>query len=163
MECADGKWLALHMSSPEKFWQGLAQAIERPALFDDPRFADRSARIDNQEALIELLGAIFVTRERSQWCERLQAQDVPHAPMYDASEALEDPQARHLELLVSAQHPTMGEFRTVRPPVSFDGTRSTEVVPPPTLGEHNDAVLAPLRARLAQAQRPHTQPTAEQD
>jgi crotonobetainyl-CoA:carnitine CoA-transferase CaiB-like acyl-CoA transferase len=163
MECADGKWLALHMSSPEKFWQGLAQAIERPALFDDPRFADRSARIDNQEALIELLGAIFVTRERSQWCERLQAQDVPHAPMYDASEALEDPQARHLELLVSAQHPTMGEFRTVRPPVSFDGTRTTEVVPPPTLGEHNDAVLAPLRARLAQAQRPHTQTTAEQD
>src|SRR5690606_15340439 len=28
MKCADGKWLALHMSSPEKFWQGLANAIE---------------------------------------------------------------------------------------------------------------------------------------
>ena len=30
LECADGKWIALHMSSPEKFWQGLAQAIEQP-------------------------------------------------------------------------------------------------------------------------------------
>jgi crotonobetainyl-CoA:carnitine CoA-transferase CaiB-like acyl-CoA transferase len=39
----------------------------------------------------------------------------------------------------------MGEFRTVRPPVSFDGERSLSVRPPPTLGEHNgeiDAMLA---------------------
>ena len=40
-ECADGKWIALHMSSPAKFWEGLADAIEKPDLFEDPRFADR--------------------------------------------------------------------------------------------------------------------------
>ena len=49
MECKDGKWVALHMSSPEKFWQGLANAIERPDMFQDPRFADREARIEHQE------------------------------------------------------------------------------------------------------------------
>ena len=73
------------------------------------------------------------------------AQDVPHAPMYATDEALLDPQAQHLQLLVSAQHATMGEFRTVRPPVTFDGERSLVVRPPPTLGEHNaeiDAMLA---------------------
>lgn len=145
MECGDGKWLALHMSSPEKFWQGLARAIERTTLFDDPRFADRDGRIANQEALIETLGPIFAQRSREEWCHRLEAEDVPHAPMYDPSEALEDPQARHLEILVSAQHQTMGEFRTVRPPVSFDGERSTRVIPPPVLGEHNDEILGALR------------------
>jgi crotonobetainyl-CoA:carnitine CoA-transferase CaiB-like acyl-CoA transferase len=41
LECGDGKWIALHMSSPEKFWQGLAQAIDQPDLFDD---ASRRAR-----------------------------------------------------------------------------------------------------------------------
>jgi crotonobetainyl-CoA:carnitine CoA-transferase CaiB-like acyl-CoA transferase len=137
LECSDGKWVALHMSSPEKFWQGLANAIERADIFQDPRFATREARIQNQDGLIALLGSIFRNRTREQWCNRLLAEDVPHAPMYDTSEALEDPQARHLQLLVSAQHPTMGEFRTVRPPVSFDGERSLQVRPPPTLGEHN--------------------------
>jgi crotonobetainyl-CoA:carnitine CoA-transferase CaiB-like acyl-CoA transferase len=145
MECADGKWIALHMSSPEKFWQGLAAAIERPSLFQDPRFADRSGRIQNQEALIQILREIFVKHTREEWCRRLEAQDVPHAPMYDTSEALEDPQARHLEILVSARHDTMGDFRTVRPPVSFDGQRSTQIVPPPVLGEHNDEVLGAIR------------------
>ncbi|MEO5669491.1 MAG: CoA transferase [Ramlibacter sp.] len=146
MECKDGKWVALHMSSPEKFWQGLANAIERPQLFQDSRFATRDARIDNQEAMIEVLSERFATRKRTDWCNRLLAEDVPHAPMYDTSEAQEDPQAKHLQLLVSAQHPTMGEFRTVRPPVSFDGERSLSVRPPPTLGEHNGEIGDMLHA-----------------
>ena len=150
LECADGKWIALHMSSPEKFWQGLAAAIEQPDMFKDPRFATREARIENQEALIKLLGSAFRTRSRLQWCNRLLDRDVPHAPMYDTSEALEDPQARHLQLLVSARHPAMGEFRTVRSPVSFDGERSLQGRPPPTLGEHNGEFHAMLDAgRLA--------------
>ncbi len=144
LKCADQKWIALHMSSPEKFWQGLARAIEQPLLFDDPRFSDRNGRIQNQEALIQILGGIFAKHSRDEWCRRLEFEDVPHAPMYDTSEALEDPQARHLQILVSARHKTMGDFHTVRPPVSFDGQRSTEVIPPPVLGEHNEEVLSSL-------------------
>lgn len=149
LECADGKWIALHMSSPEKFWQGLADAIERPDLFKDPRFADREGRIAHQDELIRLLGELFKQRTRGQWCERLQARDVPHAPMYDTSEALEDPQAKHLQLEIEAPHPTMGTWRTVRSPVSFDGERALGVTPPPMLGEHDEEVLGPIRARLA--------------
>src|SRR5207249_10893354 len=56
LACADDRWIALHMSSPEKFWQGLARAIEQPDLFSDARFATRHARIANPETLTELLG-----------------------------------------------------------------------------------------------------------
>jgi len=147
LECGDGKWIALHMSSPPKFWEGLAKAIEQPDLFDDPRFATREARIEHQEALIELLAKSFRERPRDEWCARLQALDVPNAPMYDTSEALVDPQAVHLQLETSAVHPTMGLFRTVRSPVSFDGERALAVRPPPVLGEHNDEVRSELAAR----------------
>jgi crotonobetainyl-CoA:carnitine CoA-transferase CaiB-like acyl-CoA transferase len=148
MECADGKWLALHMSSPEKFWAGLANAIERPGLLEDPRFSNRAGRIEHQEELIKVLGSIFISRTREEWCRRLEVNDVPHAPMYDASEALEDPQAKHLELLIETEHPVMGQFRTVRSPVTFDDERPLDVVAPPTLGEHNDEILSPVRERL---------------
>ena len=145
LRCADDKWIALHMSSPEKFWQGLAVAIEQPDLFKDERFATRNARIANQETLIELLGARFLLQPRDEWCRRLQREDVPNAPVYDTSEALEDPQAKHLQLMTSAEHPLMGLFRTVRSPVSFDGERALAVRPPPTLGEHSDEIRAELR------------------
>jgi len=147
LECGDGKWIALHMSSPPKFWEGLAKAIDEPDLFDDPRFATREARIDHQEELIERLGERFRQRPRDEWCARLQALDVPNAPMYDTSEALVDPQALHLQLETSAVHPTMGLFRTVRSPVSFDGERALAVRPPPVLGEHNEEIRNELAAR----------------
>lgn len=151
LECADGLWIALHMSSPEKFWQGLANAIERPALFEDPRFATRDSRIAHQENLIALLGDIFRRHDRATWCQRLQAQDVPHAPMYDTREALEDEQVRHLQLAVGTTHPMGGEWRTIRSPVSYDGARALEVTAPPMLGADNGDIVEPIRRRLKQA------------
>jgi crotonobetainyl-CoA:carnitine CoA-transferase CaiB-like acyl-CoA transferase len=144
LRCADGKWIALHMSSPPKFWQGLAQAIDKPDLFDDARFATREARITNQEALIDVLGGFFARHDRAEWCRRLQALDVPHAPMYDTDEVPHDPQAKHLQLFVDAPHP--GEpgkrWTTVRSPVSFDGQRALDVKAPPLLGDHDAALRA---------------------
>jgi crotonobetainyl-CoA:carnitine CoA-transferase CaiB-like acyl-CoA transferase len=144
LPCADGKWIALHMSSPPKFWEGLAKAIERPTLFEDPLYADREARILNQDKLIELLGGIFRSQPRAEWCRRLEALDVPHAPMYDTDEVPEDAQARHLQLFVDAPHPERpGErWRTVRSPLSFDGERALDVSAPPLLGDHDARLRA---------------------
>ena len=105
--------------------------------------------------LIEVLGAIFVKRNRDEWCRRLEANDVPHAPMYTTAEVPDDPQAKHLQLFIETEHPTVGRFRTVRSPVSFDGERALNVTAPPTLGEHDTALRdgwaarppAPARAR----------------
>ncbi|MBO6717974.1 MAG: CoA transferase [Rhizobiaceae bacterium] len=143
-ECADGKWIAIHLSSPPKFWEGLVAALDRPAIGTDERFAERMARIKNHDALIEALRPIFAERTRDEWCERLLANEVPHSPAYDSNEALEDPQARHLGIKVSARHPEMGEFTTVRAPYNFDGSPDSEVLPPPTLDEHGAEIRAEL-------------------
>lgn len=147
LECKDGHWVALHMSSPEKFWQGLATAMEKPDLFKDERFASRQGRIDNQEALIQVLRPIFRKHERAEWCRRLEANDVPHSPMYTTAEVPEDAQARHLQLFVETEHPVTGTFRTVRSPVSFDGQRPLDVTAPPVLGEHNEELARGWKPR----------------
>jgi crotonobetainyl-CoA:carnitine CoA-transferase CaiB-like acyl-CoA transferase len=149
LECSDGGWVALHMSSPEKFWQGLAAAMDLPDFFADPRFASRQGRIDNQEALIEVLRPIFRKRDRAEWCRRLEAEDVPHSPMYTTAEVPDDAQARHLQLFVETEHPVTGSFRTVRSPVSYDGQRPLEVTAPPVLGEHNEELAHGWKLRSA--------------
>ena len=140
-QCSDAGWIALHMSSPVKFWEALAAAVERPDMLKQPEFADRLARIANYEAVVSLLAPIFLTRTRDQWCERLLAFEVPHSAVYASNEALETGQIRHLEMEVKAEHPVMGTFRTIRSPVTFDGERSLDVLPPPVLGEHDDEIL----------------------
>lgn len=149
MQCSDGLWLALHMSSPPKFWEGLATALERHDIFDDPRFATRMARIEHQEALMHVLADVFKLRPRAEWCARLVAQDVPHAPMYTPAEVPQDPQAQHLQLFVETPHPVKGTFTTVRSPVSFDGERSLDVTAPPLLGQHNAEFAHGWSARAA--------------
>ena len=146
-ECADGKWIAIHLSSPQKFWEGLTKAVERPDLLTDARFAERLERINHQQDLIDQLSPIFRTRTRQAWCDILLEEEVPHSPAYDSDEALEDPQAKHLQIAVEAEHPEMGTFRTVRAPYSFDGQADTEVLPPPTLDEHGDEIRAEIARR----------------
>jgi crotonobetainyl-CoA:carnitine CoA-transferase CaiB-like acyl-CoA transferase len=140
-QCSDGLWLALHMSSPTKFWEGLADAVDRPEMLTEPQFADRSARIANYGAVVDYLAPLFAARSRPEWCARLQQREVPHSPVYSSGEVLQSEQARHLQIEVEAEHPTMGMFRTIRSPVSFDGVRALDIVPPPTLGEHNAEIL----------------------
>jgi len=148
-ECADGKWVAIHMSSPPKFWEGLLQATGQTQLKDDPRFAERLERIKHQDDLIEVLTPVFLTRSRDDWCNLLLNCEVPHSPAYDSNEALEDPQAQHLNIAVSTQHPEMGEFKTVRAPYSFDGAAELDVLPPPTLDEHGAEIRAELARKKA--------------
>lgn len=143
-QCSDGKWIALHMSSPEKFWQSLADAIDTPELLRDPRFSDRLARINNQEILIDILAEKFKLRTRDDWCKRLEERDVPYAPMYDSSEVLQDPQAKHLQLEIQTEHSTMGLFRTVRSPISYDKQKALSVLAPPVLDEHREQILREL-------------------
>ncbi|WP_323766878.1 CaiB/BaiF CoA-transferase family protein [Antarctobacter sp.] len=143
-ECSDGKWVAIHLSSPTKFWEGFLSATGQEVLKDDPRFADRLERIKHQDEMIEIMTPVFKSQTRETWCKRFEAAEVPHSPAYDADEALEDPQAKHLRIAVSSEHPEMGKFTTVRPPYSFDDTLEYEVLPPPTLDEHGDEIRAEL-------------------
>ena len=147
--CSDGKWIAIHLSSPQKFWEGLAASVGMPGLLTDPRFAERLNRINNQQALIDTLTPVFATKSRDEWCALLLENEVPHSPAYDSDEALEDPQARHLAIAVEATHPQMGPFRTVRPPYQFVGEADLDIVPPPVLDEHGDEIRAEVARRLA--------------
>lgn len=144
--CADGKWIAFHLSSPTKFWDSLLEATGQQHLNADPRFAERLARIEHQEQLIEVFAPVFAQKTRAAWCGLLETHEVPYSPAYDSDEALEDPQARHLQIKISAEHPVMGTFTTVRAPYNFDGQAELEVLPPPTLDEHG----TDIRAELAQ-------------
>lgn len=146
-ECADGKWIAFHLSSPTKFWEGLLAATGQEGLNQDPRFAERLSRIEHQDELIAVFTPVFASKTRDEWCRLMEANEVPYSPAYDSNEALEDPQAQHLQIKVSAEHPEMGTFTTVRAPYNFDGMPELSVRPPPTLDEHG----AEIRRELTSA------------
>lgn len=140
-QCQDGGWIALHMSSPPKFWENLALAVGEPDMLQRPEFASRDARIENYEQVAAFLAPLFATRARADWCATLEQLEVPHSPVYSAPEVIETAQAKHLGLCIEDPDGPHGHFRTIRSPVSFDGERATTVTAPPVLGQHNDEIL----------------------
>ncbi|MGE0595570.1 MAG: CaiB/BaiF CoA transferase family protein [Hyphomonadaceae bacterium] len=144
-ECADGLWIALHMSSPPKFWENLAQAVGQPDMLLRPEFSSRPARIENYEKVRAFLAPFFKAEPLAEWEKRLTAGEVPHAPLRAPQDVLDCEQAQSLQLGVEAAHPMGGRFRTIRSPLSFDGERGLEVTAPPLLGAHNREILDETR------------------
>ena len=144
LRTADGRLLAIHLSSLEKFWQGLAAALGAEHLTRDKRFGDRLSRIDNYEALGEELDRLFRQRSLAEWTERLNANDVPFAPINGIDAVVADPQVRHLGLIVPVESARQGARFAVRPALQFDGERAAGVSAAPLLDEHGAAIRAAL-------------------
>lgn len=139
--CADGKLLAVHISSIEKFWQALIAAIERPDVAADPRFLSRLDRVKNYEALLQVLRPIFAAMPRAHWAVRLSEHDVPAAVVNSIPEVLHDPEVLHLGMFHELVHAGHGKMTAMRRALRINGERESEPLPPPALGEHTDSLL----------------------
>jgi len=138
--CGDGRLVALHMSSVDKFWRGLLSVIGRPELAEDERFATPAGRRANYAALRSILSGIFLGQDRADWIAALAEAEVPAAPVHDIDEVANDPQVRHLGTFAFSEHPAMGKVTGIKSPITIDAERREELVPPPVLGADSKAL-----------------------
>jgi crotonobetainyl-CoA:carnitine CoA-transferase CaiB-like acyl-CoA transferase len=136
---ADGALIAIHLSSLEKFWEGLTSALAAQHLAGDERFRTRQGRIEHYEILGAELDALFSQHPLQHWIERLGHNDVPFAPIHSVDEVVNDPQVQHLGLVVPVAGAHGGK-QAVRPAVQFDGARWRGVTTAPLLNEHGAAI-----------------------
>lgn len=140
LRCADEKAVAIHLSSPDKFWRGLLNAIGAPELGDDSRFSTRGARIENYLILSDELQKRFTARARAEWIERLEAQDVPFAPVHRIEDVFTDPQVAALGSLKPMTLADGTVARCVQAPLLFDGERPSAWSPAPLLAETSNVM-----------------------
>ena len=141
---ADSLPFVIHLSSPQKFWQGLATAIGQPELKDDPRFVNKEARIKNYAVLDGILKEKFATAPRDHWLKLLKQHDVPSGPLLNLKEVFEDPQVKHLGMLVEMAHPKMGKVHLVGSGIRMSETPPQMTIPPPIMGENTEEILGSL-------------------
>ena len=134
----------------DRLWTPFCEAIERPALATDPRYATRADRLARRAELGTLLETVFQGRTVADWMARLEARDVLCAPVNRYADLPEDPRVQATGMIVEQDHPRAGRFRTLDTPIRLGLTPGGIRTPAPALGEHSDAVLA--EAGLAPAE-----------
>jgi crotonobetainyl-CoA:carnitine CoA-transferase CaiB-like acyl-CoA transferase len=138
---ADG-WLTVACAK-QKFWEMLARALGHEELLSDPRFADFAGRHEHREELLPVLRAAFAQRPTAEWLEILAAAGVPHGPIYEVGEALEDPHVIARDDIVEIDHPRFGTVRQLASPLRLSG-EPNPLDRAPFRGEHTDEVLREL-------------------
>ncbi len=136
----DGFVAVLAISDAE--FAGLCRAIERTDLIEDPRFKSVTARMANAEVLATLLREFVSARTTAEVCARLQAEEVPAAPVHQPADVHREPQVVANRLLEELEHPYCGKVRLPGSVARFDATPATIRRQAPLFGEHTDEVLS---------------------
>jgi crotonobetainyl-CoA:carnitine CoA-transferase CaiB-like acyl-CoA transferase len=143
-ETANGL-LNIAANKQEQF-ESLCKLLDRIDLITDPRFAEREARKCNRGELAAEIEGILRTRPASHWERALNEAGIPAGRVLSVPEALDSAQVRHRRLVQTIAS-GLGEgipIRVVTAGFNFDGEEMVADGPPPTLGEHTDALLESL-------------------
>ena len=128
----------------DREWQALTRALDRPQWLADPRFRTPALRQRNLDARLELTQEVLRTRSSAEWLARLEAEDVPCAPVLTRADVVRHPQIVDNESVWEVDHPQAGRLRQARPAGLFSRTPPAMARGAPRLGEHTASVLAEL-------------------
>jgi len=136
------KWWIIILAMTDKQWISVCQAIGKPELAKDARYArarDRAQRREELVSVIEDWLAAMPNDEAS--IEVLRKNRVPVAPVLSIREAMEHPHLVARGTVRTINDPILGEFKIPGFPLRFSGFPEEIEFDAPMLGQHNAAVL----------------------
>ena len=139
---SDGYITAGTISDSE--WQGFCRASGDPELAKDPRFATPSARSVNATARINKMAEYIGQHSTAEWLERLDAADVPCAPILRRGEIIHNEQVIARGIIAEFDQPKVGRVRQPKPAARFEINEAAIGGPAPRVGEHSREVLREL-------------------
>ncbi|MDA0301899.1 MAG: CoA transferase [Chloroflexi bacterium] len=154
-QTSDG-WItvtALH----DRMWQQLCAAIGRADLAADAKYATVASRVEHRAVLVPSLAETFKTSTSAEWVERLRGAKLPVGDFQRgptlADSLLANPQVQ-AERMVDVLQMEASEFVSALPHWHFDKTETGWQRPAPAFGEHQDEVMAEIKAFVPPAPTP---------
>ena len=131
-------------ANKQEQWEAVCDVLAVPELKSDPRFQERDTRKKNRKLLTPLLEAKLTQEPTGFWVEALNAKDVPSGDILSLEDALRQPQVQHRQVLQKVSVAGVGEVEVFGLTALFEKTPGSVEAPPPTLGQHNQAIYGAL-------------------
>lgn len=104
----DERWISITVGNDNTF-RGLAEAMGKPELATDKRFATNRDRLANVDAIEHILADWLGGIEYTEAIAVLEASKVAHAPLYDAEQLLDDAQLTSRQAFVAVPDDDLGQ------------------------------------------------------
>ncbi|PKB72716.1 MAG: hypothetical protein BZY75_05695 [SAR202 cluster bacterium Io17-Chloro-G7] len=138
-QTGDQSWLGLSATSQNTF-EGLARSMELPELLSSPDFKDNASRLENRDALNDVLNDWLGQRSTLEIMDQLIPAGGVVGPVYDAAKIADDPHYQAREDILELDDPQLGTTKMVGVVPKFSETPGAVEHAGPTLGEHNSHI-----------------------
>ncbi len=129
----------------DRQWLALCQALDCPELAADARFASNASRVQHRSEITTRLQEVLARLPAAECLQRLRRAGVPGGPVHDLEGVFREPQIRARDMVLNVDHPAAGVISLVNTAFRFGSTNVQDrSVPPPSLGQHNVAILQQL-------------------
>ncbi|WP_028311726.1 CaiB/BaiF CoA transferase family protein [Derxia gummosa] len=135
----------------DRQWVTLCEVIGHPGLAHEEGLRTNAERVAVRPQLLARLGAILAGHDASELAAKLDAAQLPFAPIRRPDQLVSDPHLIESGGLVPMGTEDGGETRAVLLPLLMNGQRPGVQRPIPAIGEHTGEVLAGLAARRPRA------------
>lgn len=140
---AADRWFTLAVATDRNFVR-LCDALGRPELAADAKYALNPSRVANAETLDRELNDAFAEHEAGHWLQILGDMGVPCGEVLEVEDLFTDPHLVETGTIVELEHPTAGSIWTMGNPFSLSRTPLRVTCPAPGLGADTDEVLDQL-------------------
>lgn len=123
-------------------WAALFESVGRGELVEKYRIHDRDARNTHLKALYREMMDITRRRSTAEWVRTCAELDIPATPIYQLDDLVQHPHLQAVGLFQTAQHPTQGAIRYLRPPTLFSRSPASVRLHAPELGQQTTEILA---------------------
>ena len=124
----------------DNFWQNIKEVVQCPE-FEQEKYDTQPARLADKEMIDRILGEAFASNTTEYWLAQLNEKRIPCAPVNKFSQALNDEQIRHRNMVVELKHPGGGSTFGPGNPIKLSRSDEESFTEAPLLGQHTEAVL----------------------
>ncbi len=134
-------------------YERFCRVLGDDTLRTDPKFSTNASRLSHYPEFRARVEAALATATTAEWSARFEQGAIAAGPVYEFDEVFEDPQVKHLGLVVSVDQPGQGTVRMLGFPARASATPAGIRRPAPRVGEHTAEILAELGMTAADIER----------
>jgi len=126
----------------DKLFENLCNALQCGNLFTDKRYINNKFRNQHADDLKKIIEKFLIKKKTNEWLKIFTKKSIPCGPIYNIKQAVENPQIKSRNMVVSSYHKKIGKFKIAGNPMKFSNFKDSKTRGQiPDLDQHRTKIL----------------------